>query len=64
MICTHCGADNKDDALKCAQCGEPLQPSADKNTKKKSNAASPDPQDFGGQCRVRTGRRKAEKRKR
>lgn len=40
MICTHCGADNKDDALKCAQCGEPLQPSADKNTKKKSNAAS------------------------
>ncbi len=40
MICTHCGADNKDDALKCAQCGEPLKPSADKSTKKKSNAAS------------------------
>lgn len=40
MICSHCGADNKDDATKCAQCGEPLKPSADKNTTKKSNASS------------------------
>ena len=40
MICSHCGADNKDDATKCAQCGEPLKPSADKNITKKSNASS------------------------
>ena len=40
MICSHCGADNKDDAVKCAQCGEPLKPAADKKVKKRSNASS------------------------
>lgn len=40
MICSHCGADNTDDAVKCTQCGEPLKSAADKNVKKKSNAAS------------------------
>ena len=40
MICSHCGADNKDDAIKCAQCGEPLKPAADKKAKKRSNASS------------------------
>ncbi len=40
MICSHCGADNTDDAVECTQCGEPLKSAADKNVKKKSNAAS------------------------
>ena len=39
MICSHCGADNKDDAVKCTQCGEVLKSAADSNLKKKSNAA-------------------------
>ncbi|MBS5523857.1 MAG: WG repeat-containing protein [Clostridiales bacterium] len=39
MICSHCGADNTDDAVECTQCGEPLKSAADKNVKKKSNAA-------------------------
>ena len=40
MICSHCGTDNKDDAIKCVQCGEPLKPAADKTEEKKSNASS------------------------
>lgn len=40
MICSHCGAKNRDDAVICVQCGEALKPAADKNVKKKSNAAS------------------------
>lgn len=40
MICSHCGADNKDDAVKCAKCGEALTSVPDKNIQKKSSAAS------------------------
>lgn len=40
MICSHCGAENKEDALKCVQCGANLKTAADKTVKKKSSAAS------------------------
>ena len=40
MICSHCGADNPDDARKCARCGEPLKPGTEQSEKKKSSASS------------------------
>ena len=37
MFCSHCGAEIKDGARRCGQCGQPLE---DKNQTKKSTAAS------------------------